>query len=142
MARSPVTVPPCEGKIISGIFSGGKTVVYLICLGMAKAIGRAAFRLDPQRIFEIERFKRCIKDMNPHVTQCAATEIKNFPPLTGVINFLGEVSNRRRAEPEIPVERLRHDRFFGEWFAIISPVLEAPYVDLLDFTDDTRGYHR
>ena len=52
---------------------------------MAKAIGRAAFRLDPQRVFEIEHLK-VYQSMNPHVTQCAATEISTSAT-DRVINF-------------------------------------------------------
>ena len=53
VAGSPFPVPPSEGEIVGGIFGGGKTVVYFIRLGMAKAIRRAAFRLDPQWIDKI-----------------------------------------------------------------------------------------
>ena len=136
MAGSAGTVPPGEGEIVGGIFGGRKTVVHLVCLGMAKAIGSAAVSLDPQWIGKIERLKRGIEDMNPHVAQCAAAEIKNLPPLTRVIHLFGEMPNGCGTQPTIPVQRFGHGGFFGERFAVITPVFERPHVNLFDFSDD------
>ena len=74
--------------------------------------------------------------MNSHVTQCAAAEIKNLSPLTRMINLFGEVPDRRGAQPKVPVECFGDGGFFSVRFAVIAPVLEAPHVNLFDFTND------
>src|ERR1035437_4126115 len=100
------------------------------------AVGCGAFGADGERRGESQRAEYGIEDVASHVAESGGAEVDSLAPVDGMVGIADEGTQRRDADPVIPVERGRYGGgALGQRIGI-APLFLAEGMHFLDLADD------